>query len=240
MRSRKSCLPNTDITVELLIGPGGCSPQLIDDVVLRRVEKVYLKTWAKIPCKCRELIDAYWCSHREWTPRIELACGFINQDPFVLATTAPSGFEIDVRWEICANMTDDVLEALIAHEMAHVYQSSLGIIRQNLKMADLPRPLPENCLFKSLSLRDEAIEEIHADQTMNDWGYDYLAWLTWAKQQYFEPKKWHADWIPRKRPLSHKRAKSRARLARRMSHYEERQGGRVRSSADGPGVVDGV
>ena len=77
-------------------------------------------------------------------------------------------------------MPDDILESLIAHETAHVYQFAAGKNRFALTENDINWQVQPR-LFKNL-IGEDGMVELHADQVMLSWGFDPLDVPAWLKQ----------------------------------------------------------
>lgn len=217
-------LPDTGIAMKLNCWGGSPVPFGTKD--LEHFKSVFISVWETIPREDRVSVESHWSCYRRETgrpPRIELSDGQVNHNPQVLATTASIGMVIIFRWQICHCMPDDVLKALIAHEMAHVHQSAIGKSLHNMTVEDLRGIVLDQSQICG-RLRDDALIEIHADETMTTWGFDYVVPSAYLWQHYdFK----NDDYIRRKKPRDQVRSYKAAKRDRGLNRYDFRRVGGV-------------
>ena len=217
-------LPGTEIAMELTCWGGLPVPFGTKD--LEHFKTVFISVWETILSKDRVTVESHWSCHGRETgrpPRVELSDGQVNLNPHALATASSIGMQIIFRWQICHRMPDDVLKALIAHEMAHVYQSAIGISEHNITVKDLRGIVLDESQICG-RLRDDALIEIHADETMTTWGFDYVVPSAYLRQHYdFK----NDDYVRRKTPRNQVRSYRAAKRDRGLNRFDFRRVGGV-------------
>ena len=140
----------------------------------------FFNVWATIPESDRRSIETHWQQFSPHTFRVELQGDWWGDSR---AIGSEERRQLNFRWEICGfKMDDDSLEALIAHEMAHVFQRSIGFVGKTKDelCGTIAFPAPK---FSGSPLRQDAIIEHHADETVLRWGYDWVK--PWAFMRRF-------------------------------------------------------
>jgi hypothetical protein len=158
-----------------------------------------LAVWSKIPRKDKKSIENHW--------QIEAIANqpaFILDNPWfgessVWATTESKGLVLKFNCELLGQVADhmaEVLDVLMAHEMAHVFQWATGKNRFNLTTNDLSGTI---CVLPP-PLKEEVLVELHADETMMRWGFDPYKIDAWSIKYMIEDKR-QGSLVPRKKPL---------------------------------------
>jgi hypothetical protein len=164
-------LPQTGVKIRL---ETGC------DADLDHFGELVLAVWNRIDDSDRRRIADHWSKMAVRPPMIGLLASSWFEDPNAFARTKHFGRTVAFDWPSCRLMPDDILESLIAHELAHVYQWAIGKF-STLTENDIDWNARGH--FKHLVkqwIGDEGRVELHADQTMSRWGFDPLdvhAWL---------------------------------------------------------------
>ena len=119
---------------------------------------------------------------QEWMhPRIRLTADSLRDD--ALGITDEFGFELSFHAGSVAAMPDDVVQDLIAHELAHVKQSAYGI-RLELDLLheeDGTVTVVRDCYDSSGAYWGGSTDiESDADATMDDWGFDSQSIDRWS------------------------------------------------------------
>lgn len=141
-----------------------------------KVAEIFLNLWAAIDKTDRKAIATCWKNHqRQFTPKI------LFDDPWFGEQASIAYYEhgettIKCNLPLFRLFPNEVIEGLLAHEMAHVHQSAIGKDRYNLAPKDLLGLTP---LGIPVGLSPAGIVELHADETMIRWGFDRLAGLAW-------------------------------------------------------------
>jgi hypothetical protein len=103
-----------------------------------RFAKLFLATWHRLPSKDRRLIMGWWgrqtLGHHLDGRQVTIGPGATvllgdelrNQDRGRLADTVGSGHTLRFDSNAVAQMPDNVVQDLVAHELAHVVQLALG------------------------------------------------------------------------------------------------------------------
>jgi hypothetical protein len=141
-----------------------------------KIAEIFLNLWAAIDSIDRKAIATYWKNRQgEFTPKI------FFDDPRHGEHAWAAGYHhgettIKCNLPLFRLFPNEVIECLLAHEMAHVRQSAIGKNRDDLTPKDLLGLTP---LGIPIGLSPAGIVELHADETMIRWGFDRLTGLAW-------------------------------------------------------------
>jgi hypothetical protein len=136
-----------------------------------RFASVFLTTWKRLPLRARRRILGHWRNRYQeayfsLSPIIELQDCPIRDE--ALGIVSMFGHWLRFYSEPINKLPDDVLQDLIAHELAHVEQDAAGI--RCVKVYPDGRA-DFTCRDGSYFGGNFEIEE-DADTTMEDWGFD--------------------------------------------------------------------
>jgi hypothetical protein len=132
--------------------------------------------------------------------------------------------EFKFDWNTVKDMAPTALTALIAHEMAHLYQLAIGKTRATLQLSDLEGTILEPNLQP---VHPEGLVEVHADEIVKRWGFCPLEPLIWF-HQHFRVRKGRQE--PREKAIQRKSARDKAHRTKN-AHYRVLAGLVARSSA---------
>jgi hypothetical protein len=203
-------IPLPHSTVELRV----CSFDVdVDDSDISRFVSVFLDLWNRIDAHHRECIQNHWATLRaRHHPKMELQIPWTgNKD--AMASTEARGGELKYCWKTCKLLPDDILQAVIAHEMGHVYQGAIGKFRDNITRNDLLGLIE----VLALPLKENALIEIHADEMAMRWGFDPVL-IDAYRLQYHDFR--NGEDILRKKPRNEKRAYNAASIKWIFSRYQ--------------------
>ena len=139
----------------------------------RRFAAVFRQAWRRLPLWARRRLLVYWkgSSHKlgvVLSPEVHLTDIPIAYEERTLAGVDRSGHRLKFRSDVVDAMPDDVLQDLIAHELAHVLQNAQGI--HCIEQYDDGRAVyaaEDGGIFGgNLEI------ELDADWTMEGWGFD--------------------------------------------------------------------
>jgi len=179
----------------------------------QRLASILIGVWKRIECGDRLQISSHWKEKQdEDYPRI------FFQDPWMggeenLAGCGRRGLEIEIDWRTARLMPDDPLCVVLVHELAHVYQFAIAKGRFALSDEDV---LGTIRISSTKFLDEKGRAELHADETIVRWGFDYLAAVAWLKQ--FTIIKDGVATL-RKKPLTKKYARSEARRMKAQIYH---------------------
>ncbi len=205
---REQLLPQTEVKLKLSVEPR-CEADL------GHFGELTLAVWNRVEDLDREMIAQYW---QKMETLMLPAFGLLEvwfDDPEALATTKPSGGIVVFDWRSCRFLPDEILQSVIAHELAHVFQWSLGKSLSYLTSEDVSWESQD--LFKDL-VGPYGLIELHADQTMAKWGFDPLDVHLWM---------WQNTSIVggtiqlRPKPLLHKTARRRAQRTQFLRYHSK-------------------
>lgn len=164
----------------------------------------------------RKRIQSHWLEH-------PVAPLVLFEEPWmadgeVFGRTESLGHRINFEWLTFRLLPDAVAKSLLAHELAHVFQHAIGKTRDKLKEEDFEGEILPKDFIRNLGPVGRV--ELHADETMTRWGFDRLATQEWEHRliQMDIDGNWKKDIdgkpIMRKKPLSDRTARSRAKDGR--------------------------
>jgi len=182
-----------------------------------RVGSILLNVWNHVSKAHRTAIVAHW-RKRFCVPQVVLL------DPWpgthgADASCLSEGDTIWMNWARTSSLPDCRIEPILAHEMAHVLQWATGKDRQSLTADDISG---EGLMMDPNRLGPRGRIEVHADQVIETWGYSALENLVWIRQHTQEK---NGKYVLRKRPLSERRVRSKAKLSQLHSYFCDLQSG---------------
>jgi hypothetical protein len=166
--------------------------------------RAFCGVWASINEDHRQSISRFWqrCCNK-YQPMFVLDKPWLGGEEN-LASTEDAGLSIKFDWATLRLYPETVMRNPIAHEMAHVYQWSIGKSRLRLTDDDLQKSL------KKIDYRlvgEKGRVELHADEIMLSWGHNPIDGHAWLTQHY---KLKNGVAVQRKQPLTKKYARSSA------------------------------
>ena len=135
------------------------------------------------------------------------------------------GAVVKVEWNSIRRSTDHASISLLAHEFAHVYQFAVRKTRDQLTTDDFQGAIIDPGLVGRMG--PEGKVELHADETMDRWGFDYLGWLQWLHQnvEIDRDHGWKEDQdrnlVLRRKPLLERTARRRAFLGKQAVYFSD-------------------
>jgi hypothetical protein len=132
----------------------------------RRFAALFLETWRRFPLGVRRSLLAYWRT-RPGKITIELTGGLMDVYT-AIAMAADEGFSLRFDAGLADAMPGDIMQSVIAHELAHAYQSAIGIRCTERFENGMVGWTRANGNF--LGGRPELEED--ADMMMEFWGFD--------------------------------------------------------------------
>ena len=178
-----------------------------------KIAKVFLNLWAAIEDSDRLVITAYWKTKPGRSiPKILFADSWRGPKNS-LACCEDQGTVIQGNLPWFRLLPLEVMEAVFAHEIAHVFQFAIGKNRFNLSTDDFRGKQDADSgsqIFIEM-LGPVGRVELHADEIMQRWGYDHLLPHTWMLQ-HTEHKA--NERVLRKVPLPFNNARKKASQAR--------------------------
>ena len=151
----------------------------------------------------------YWKNKIKAEPDFELTESMCNRLVKGYATTEDGGAKIMFRWEICRLLPSERLQELIAHEMGHVYQHSIGKNHKNIERGDVEGF--NDSPYKDHSLKKNALVELHADGMAKRWGFDTNLIEAFLLQNFHRR---HGEYVERKKPKNKEWAYNKANADR--------------------------
>jgi hypothetical protein len=203
-------LPDFDISVTVIVQDGIVEHEMAS----LRLANSFQFVWSHIPLGDKTAIANHWKSNGF---RVEISRTMWERPSPAMATTEPQGFAIQFRWNTCQLFPDDCLQALVAHEMGHVYQFATGKNRFTLKEEDLLGFLD----LLPLKLTDDGLVELHADEMAVRWGFDPVTFCAFLLRYYNYDQR-TGEYVSRKPPRNEKRAYNQAKKERRDYRYHPR------------------
>ena len=198
-------------TMTLLLGLDTSQPSLLSIRSHRtpadeqRAEEIFLSVWRRIDAKDRQQIATDWLArYNSWFPRFELEDPWYG-DKIADASCSVGGLQVQFNWRRIHLLPDFVLEAILAHEMAHVFQHATKKDRYSLVDADLRGTVVD---LDGLVYSETGRVELHADEIMLSWGFNVLDIFVWKIRH---TKEEHGVLTIREQPLNEKRCLRKAK-----------------------------
>ena len=209
--SQTFTLPGYDLAVET-IGRDG-----IQKSEMERLTENLFFVWSHISPADKDCIANHWDKTKNagYPVCMEIFESIYGNEE-ALSSTEPwgtticRGAAIQYCWKICRLFPDKCLQALIAHEIGHVYQWAIGKNRLDMKREDLNE-------FKDLEqfpMLDNGLVEFHADKMALRWGFDPVLIHAFLFQRYNDRE---GKYVLRKKPRNETRAYNRAKKEHRWS-----------------------
>ena len=148
-----------------------------DEQSIADFEQLLRFVWAKVDPQDREGIREYW-KNAKMDVFFHLECPWFGED-WSWAKTAQQGLHLRMQGRIWQLFPAEVRSTILAHELAHVYQWSVGKHRFALTCDDIQDTGGD--IMVDL-LDEEGKVEVHADQTMARWGFDPIDAFRWVNQ----------------------------------------------------------
>jgi hypothetical protein len=190
-----------------------------DTDYLRHVEALLLSVWQRVQPSDQDRIAAYWKRiESETYPSLVLEDPWYG-GPGILASTCIAGQSIRCDWPTFRWMPSLTITPVLAHELAHVFQHAVRINSSTITSNDL-----EGTIVKvdAVTMGPTGLIELHADETMQRWGFDPLASKTWLVQNTKELL--DGTIIRRPQPLTEGRARGRAKQLRLQEYLSKLHG----------------
>lgn len=165
--------------------------------------------WTKLPEADRTAI-AMCCNRTQLPLTWYLEVGSLGEPETLGRFEACGDLTRDLKfdWDTVKDMAPTTLTALIAHEMAHLYQLAIGKTRATLQLSDLQGTILEPSLQP---VHPEGIVEVHADEIVKRWGFCHLEPLIWFHHHFHFRKGCQER---RKKPITRNHARFLARKAK--------------------------
>jgi len=189
--------------------------RIFDPAAERRIESLLKSVWSHIHPNDQIAIARHWNNSQTSMPKVAAADPWWD-DFWTDGMCEDEGRLIWLNWTTNRLMPDDVVEATLAHEMAHTWQWAIGKDRFALTNDDLAGTIIAIKYFKRASVVGRV--ELHADETILRWGYDPLHSVLW-KERHLKPSAKDKKWTLRKKPLQVERSRKRASKKQTDAYY---------------------
>lgn len=154
----------TDQSIPLDIIPGAPLTITVYSGDGNRFARLFKEAWAQLPAPVQEKIRKHWAKE---DVRLELSniwknCAIHDGEVGCFGREAKfNAAEVD-------RMPDTVAKALIAHEMAHVYQHATGFSQRTYEVS---------------SQREYEVLESDAKELASRWNFDWVASMQWKAKR---------------------------------------------------------
>jgi len=178
----------------------------VDRDAEQRIEPVLHGVWSHIDPLDRSNIASYWSQNNQ--SRCPIIClgdpwwGEQGSD----GVCESEGKLIWLNWTTNRLMPDRIVRIILAHELAHAWQWSIGKHRFALTNDDLAGTIQ----VPLSRVQESGRVELHADETILRWGFDPSEHVIW-KVRHLQLKK-SGEWRLRRKPLNEDRSRKRAHL----------------------------
>ena len=148
-----------------------------------RFVALFGKAWARIPEDAKEQLLGYWRQSdlQDYTfPRVEYVNSWKDRRRGTAGECRYGGNWLVFSASYLDRMPENIVETVVAHELAHVLQHATGLIKPHF---DLPWLTPPGLLARmsrdSLRAIRVQYDELHADATVSGWGFEMRQAREW-------------------------------------------------------------